>query len=174
MEGTVFWITGMSGAGKTSVAEHLHWLLRENYKNTVILDGDTLREVFSNDLGYTREERIIGATRNSRICKMLANQGIHVVCATISMFDICRDWNRQNIQNYKEIYLRASMETLLKRDKIQLYSRGLSNDVNNVIGIDIELEEPKSPDLIIDNNGCMTPLDIATIIYKKYPYSKLV
>ena len=100
----VYWITGLSGAGKTSVGLLLYKKMKQNYPNTVFLDGDVLREVFGNDLGYTREERIKCAMRYARLCKMLQEQEMNVICCTISMFDEIRSWNRENIGNYREIY----------------------------------------------------------------------
>jgi adenylylsulfate kinase-like enzyme len=113
----VYWITGLSGAGKTTIGKVLYTKMKETYPNTVFLDGDTMRKVFGDDLGYTREERIKCAMRYSRLCAMLQEQDMNVICCTISMFDCVRDWNRGNIKNYREIYVRVSMETLLKRSE---------------------------------------------------------
>ena len=107
----VYWITGLSGAGKTTIGKLFYEKLKTEHPNTVFLDGDMLRKVFGDDLGYTREERIKCAMRYSRLCAMLQEQGMHVVCCTISMFDCVRDWNRENINNYREIYIKVSMDT---------------------------------------------------------------
>lgn len=101
----VYWITGLSGAGKTSVGKLLYKKMKQKYQGIVFLDGDVLREVFGNDLGYTREERIKCAMRYARLCRMLQRQGLNVICCTISMFDEIRNWNRENIENYREIYV---------------------------------------------------------------------
>ena len=114
--GNVYWITGLSGAGKTTIGKIFYGKLKEIYSNTVFLDGDTLREVFGNDLGYSDTDRRKCAMRYSRLCDLLQKQGIHVVCCTISMFDSVRQWNRENIANYHEIYVEVSDETLQKRD----------------------------------------------------------
>ncbi len=150
---TVYWITGLSGAGKTTIGKLLYERLKEQYPNTVFLDGDTLREVFGNDRGYTKEERRKCAMRYSRLCAMLQEQGMNVVCCTISMFDSVRDWNREHIRNYKEIYVKVSMETLKRRDQKGLYSGKTDEEYKEIVGVQLEMEEPKSPDLILENDG---------------------
>lgn len=155
--GTVYWITGLSGAGKTTIGELFYKKIKEQYPNTVFFDGDMLRKVFGDDLGYTEEERRKCAMRYSRLCALLQQQGIHVVCCTISMFDSVREWNRENIINYKEIYVKASMETLCKRDQKGLYSGVTQEKEKDVVGIHVNFEEPKCPDVILDNNGEQSP-----------------
>lgn len=149
--GNVYWITGLSGAGKTTVSKALYNKLKSKKDNVVFLDGDILRDVFGNDLGYTKEDRLKSAMRNSRLCKMLSEQGIDVICATISMFDDVRKYNRDNILGYKEIYLSVSLEVLKERNQKKLYSDG-----SNVVGMDIEFEAPKCPDIVIENDGSIS------------------
>jgi len=166
--GRVFWFTGLSGAGKTTIGRLFFELLRADRPGAVFLDGDILREVFGNDLGHSREERMKSAMRNSRLCKMLSDQGIEVVCATISLFRECQEWNRGNIHGFHEIYLRVPMDILIKRDQKQLYSRAARGEVNNVMGVDLPVEEPLSPEIVFDNDGRLNPTDIAASIYEKF------
>lgn len=155
--GTVYWITGLSGAGKTTIGKLLYHYLKEQCPNTVFFDGDTLRKVFGDDLGYTEEERRKCAMRYARLCAMLEEQGMNVVCCTISMFDSVRQWNRENIHNYREIYVRVSMDTLRARDQKGLYSGTTTEEQKDVAGIHFQVEMPKNPDLILDNDGETTP-----------------
>ena len=155
--GTVYWITGLSGAGKTTIGQLFYHYLKEKYPNTVFFDGDTLRKVFGDDLGYTEEERRKCAMRYARLCAMLEEQGMNVICCTISMFDSVRQWNRENIHNYREIYVRVSMDTLRARDQKGLYSGTTSETEKDVAGIHFQVELPKNPDLILDNGGETTP-----------------
>lgn len=154
---TVYWITGLSGAGKTTIGKLFYEKLKLQYPNTVFLDGDTLRRVFGDDLGYTKEERRKCAMRYSRLCAMLQEQDMNVVCCTISMFDSVREWNRENIQSYKEIYVKVSMEKLQERDQKGLYSGITEEKEKEVVGIHMEIEEPKRPDLILYNDGEREP-----------------
>lgn len=155
--GTVYWITGLSGAGKTTIGKLLYEKIKSEHPNTVFLDGDILRKVFGNDLGYSKEERRKCAMRYSRLCAMLQEQGMNVICCTISMFDSVREWNREHIHNYKEIYVKVSMETLKKRDQKGLYSGITEEEQKEIVGIHMEIEEPKCPDLILENDGKWTP-----------------
>ena len=166
--GTVYWITGLSGAGKTTIGKLFYNYLKEQHPNTVFLDGDTLRKVFGDDLGYTEEERRKCAMRYSRLCAMLEEQGMNVVCCTISMFDSVRQWNRENIHNYREIYVRVSMDTLCARDQKGLYSGITSETDKDVAGIHFQVEMPKNPDLILDNDGGTTPEEQVEKIVKSF------
>lgn len=161
--GSVFWITGLSGAGKTTIGKALFEKLSVS-KKIVMLDGDELRQVFGDDLGYNREDRLKSAFRNARLCALLSNQGIDVICCTISMFDMVRNWNRENIKNYKEIYLQVTSDTLMKRNQKGLYTEATSA----LVGFGVEMEEPKHPDLIIENNGVFSEEEIVYLICKKF------
>ncbi|MDH8678590.1 adenylyl-sulfate kinase [Fusibacter bizertensis] len=151
--GKVLWITGLSGAGKSSVAKLLYDKIRRTKSNVVLFDGDELRIIFGNDLGYTEQDRRISAMRNSRLCSFLSKQGIDVVCATISMYDDCRNWNRENIDNYLEIYLKVPINVLIERDQKGLYTSAIDNIESNVLGINQKFEEPQNSDLVIVNDG---------------------
>ena len=159
--GTVYWITGLSGAGKTTIGKLFYERLKEKYPNTVFFDGDMLRKVFGDDLGYGKEDRRKCAMRYSRLCALLQQQGINVVCCTISMFDSVREWNRENISNYKEVYIKVSMDILCQRDQKGLYSGKTLEKERDVVGIHQVFEEPKNPDIIIENEGKNTPEDLA-------------
>ncbi len=164
--GDVYWITGLSGAGKTTIGTLWYQYLKEQFPNTVLLDGDQLRQVFLNDLGYSKEDRKKSAMRNANLCKMLSEQGIHVVCCTISMFDEVRQWNRKQIKNYHEIYVKTSFETLQKRDQKGLYTNAKEGKEGDLVGVHIVLEEPKNPDIILYNDGEKTPSEQVDILKK--------
>lgn len=151
--GMVYWMTGLSGAGKTTIGKLFFEKIRLKKDTVIFLDGDELRNVFGNDLGYSRDERFKCAMRYSKICRLLSRQGQDVVICTISMFDEVRSWNRQNIENYKEIYINVPMEVLEKRNQKGLYS----NKDKNIVGVDLKLELPKNSDIELVNDGTVTP-----------------
>mgnify|MGYP001075911896 CR=1 FL=1 len=159
--GTVYWITGLSGAGKTTIGMLVYEKMKQVFPNTVFLDGDMMREVFGRDLGYTEEARRRCAMRYSRLCNMLQRQDMNVVCCTVSMFDEIREWNRAHIKEYREIYIKVSMDTLKRRDQKGLYSGNTLEQDKEVMGIQIACEEPKAPDLIVENDGERTPREQA-------------
>src|SRR6185295_11699411 len=103
----VVWITGLSGAGKTTVARALVTRLRRVGGAVVHLDGDALREVYGDDAGHREADRQRIGARHARLSRLLASQGVDVVCSTISMFRALWAWNRSHIQRYVEIYLRV-------------------------------------------------------------------
>lgn len=158
--GTVYWLTGFSGAGKTTIGKRLYQSIKQKKSNVIFLDGDILREVYGNDLGHTREERYQVAMRNARLCHMISEQNIDVVCCTISMFDRVREWNRNHIANYMEIYLEVPIEVLHKRDQKGLYMSVKKGEEQNLVGVDLHLELPKNPHLVIHNDGKETPEEI--------------
>ena len=96
--------------------------------NAVYLDGDEIRVAFGEDVGYTNDDRLRWAGRIFRVCRLLSDQGIDVVCCSIAMFDTVRRWNREHIPNYKEIYIRV------KRDPHPAQPEGPLYRGRNVVG----------------------------------------
>ena len=149
----VYWLTGLSGAGKTTIGRLWRDELRAAGETVIFLDGDEMRSVFGTGLGFSGADRRKLAESYGRLCALLAGQGVTVVCCTISMFHSVREWNRANIPGYCEIYIQASMDTLRRRDQKGLYSQ----NADNVAGVGLQVELPSAPDLILDNNGQRTP-----------------
>src|SRR6202012_191273 len=157
----VFWITGLSGAGKTAVGQELCGRLRGAGRPVIFLDGDVLRAAIADDLGHEVDSRRMSALRNARLCRVLAEQGFDVICATISLFHEVQRWNRENIPGYREIYLRVPIDELRRRDSKDIYAKAHRGDLRNVVGLDVPAEIPKEPDLILDNYG---EIDVATAV----------
>ena len=157
----VIWIIGLSGTGKTTLASQVVERIRRSGGKVVLLDGDLIRTLFGNDVDHTVEGRRRNAERLSVLSKFLADQGIHVVAAVLSIFPEWRRWNRENIPGYTEVYLKASMQTLLRRDIKNLYAKAMRGELPNVVGVDIPFPEPENPDLVIEN-------DIDRLEFKDY------
>ena len=158
--GRICWLRALSGAGKTTIGRLWYEKLKTEGENVVFLDGDELRQVFGDDLGYTEADRRKSAMRNARLCALLGKQGFTVVCCTISMFDSVRAWNRENIPGYFEVYIKVTEETLRRRDQKGLYSTARQD----VAGLHVKVEEPKRPDMILVNDGAMTPEEQISVL----------
>ncbi|PJG47198.1 hypothetical protein CAF53_02300 [Sphingobium sp. LB126] len=148
--GCIYWVTGLSGSGKTTLAQALVERLGALGRSVVQIDGDRMRAILGGRFGYTHGDRHLLAQTYGRLCKELGDQGHDVVCATVSMFHDVRAWNRDNIGHYVEIYLRMPIDQLVERHPRGLYARGLTGHIRHVPGIDIALEEPEAPDVILD------------------------
>jgi adenylylsulfate kinase-like enzyme/phosphohistidine swiveling domain-containing protein len=153
--GRVFWITGLSGAGKTTVGTELWQRLRAAGRPALFLDGDALRTVIAEELGHSIANRRQAAMRNARLCRLLASQGEDVVCATISLFHEVQRWNRANIPGYCEIYLQVPLEELRRRDRKGIYAAAARTTSPNVVGLDLPAEVPEAPDLVLENYGTL-------------------
>lgn len=154
--GLVIWITGLAGAGKTSVARGVRDRLRDLGQNPIFVDGDSLRAILGATQGYEPADRLNLAGRYSRMCHELALQGFDVICATISMFHEVRAWNRANLPRYLEVYLRVPPAELMRRNQKGLYTKAADAPPGPVAGVDHAVEEPLTPDLIVDNFGGTT------------------
>lgn len=147
----LFWITGLSGSGKTTFAHVVVEKIESLGRKTVLIDGDVIREIFDNVEDYGREARLKTAYQYSKLAAFLVKNGVDVVCSTISLFHEVQEWNRKNIPNYVEIFVKVDGEKLLQRDSKKIYSRAKSGELKNVVGVDIVAEFPKNPDLVLDN-----------------------
>lgn len=153
-KGSVYFFTGLAGAGKTTIGSLFYRRMKEKNNDVVLLDGDQLRRLSPfKTSGYTTEERREGSYFNFELAQVLSEQSIDVVLCSISMYDDVRAWAREHIEKYKEIYIKVKWETLYKRDQKGLYSSG----TKNVVGLDLLCEEPKTPDIVIENDGLETP-----------------
>ena len=167
--GMVFWITGLSGAGKTTLGRILHERLRTvRGPGIVFLDGDLMREVLGATTAHSLEERKRLSQGYSRLCRMLGNQGLDVVCCTVSMFHDVRAWNRANMDRYHEIYVRVPLTVLHARDQKGLYSSAASNGASQLMGLNQTAEFPESPDLEVQNDGCRPPEAVVDEIWKAF------
>lgn len=164
MQNYVFWITGLSGAGKTTIAHKLREKLHALGQAVILLDGDTLRHILGNQFGHDPQDRQQLGFIYGRLCQELAQQGFTVICATISLFHALHAWNRAHIPHYKEIYLTVPLEERQTRDPKGLYQQAQSGHVTQIAGLHHPIEEPLQPDLIIHNYGAITPEEAANAI----------
>lgn len=160
--GTVIWITGLSGAGKTTLAR----ALLEHLQGAILLDGDELRIALGSlRTGYDAQSRKSLAFAYSGIARLLALQGFTVVVATISLFHELHKWNRENIVNYLEVFLDVSEDERKRRDPKGLYRGYDKGQIKNMSGHDLTVEFPENPHLRLDSSK--TIAQCAKIIMEK-------
>ena len=162
-KGTVYFFTGLAGAGKTTIGGLFHRRLKARKPNVILADGDKMR-IITLSTGYSTQERRDRALQSFRLWKEIADQGIDVVVCSIAMYDAVRDWNRENIENYVEIYVKTNWETLIRRDQKGLYSSGRKD----VVGVDLPYDEPKGPDAVVENDGQETPEVIVDRLWRAF------
>jgi len=162
MRGRVIWITGLSGAGKTTLATAL---LPHLPQPRLLLDGDEMREALAPLAhGYDPKSRKQFAFAYARLCKLAAAQGISVVCATISMFHDVHRWNRKNLPGYIEIYLDMPEAVCRERDYKKVYqTHACAGQETPVAGRDFSPEPPQYPDILIYDSA-LSIQDITGII----------
>ena len=145
----VIWFTGISGSGKTTLVQSLYKKYKSKIKNLVFIDGDFIRDIFDNDLAYDEKSRIEQIKRIQKLCLYFESQGLIVLVAALFSNRYLMSWNRKNFKNYYEIYLKASIALVKKRDPKSLYKKLKYRKNANIVGIDIKWKEPKKYDLLI-------------------------
>lgn len=147
----VIWILGLSGAGKSFLSLKLKNELKSDYGEFLILDGDVIRKVFDNDLGFTMKDRNINASRISKLASYLSHNNVNVIVSVLSLFPDWLAWNRKNIKEYYEIFVDVPVSKLKERNNKNIYLKnGIEN--KNVVGVDIKFIQPKNFDLKLYNN----------------------
>ena len=165
----VVWLIGLSGSGKTTLANEIVASINIGSKNTILLDGDVIREIFGNDLGYSMEERLLNAQRICQLGKFLDDQGMNVICAILSIFPETRARNRKNVGDYYEVFIDVPIEILVERDSKGIYGKYNRGEISEVVGMDINFPIPDKADLVIKNIKSKSDL----LSYAKHIVKKL-
>ena len=148
-KGIVFWITGLSGSGKSTIGNLIYKYIEKKYGPTIIIHGDDIRRIYKFK-NFNYDSRLKLAKNNSDFCKLLINQKINVIFTTVGLIHEVYDYNRKNFGNsYIEIFIKSNFKNLVKRKNKPFYKKKNSK---NVIGKDIIPEFPKKPDIILINN----------------------
>lgn len=148
-QGFVFWMTGLSGAGKTTIALAMIEKLQARGVKIERLDGDVVRESLTRDLGFTAEDRAKNIERVTFVAKLLSRNGIGCVCSFISPYQSVRDGVRANTTNFIEVFVDAPLEVVIDRDVKGLYVKAIAGEIPNFTGISDPFEAPRNPDLHI-------------------------
>ena len=148
--GSVIWVTGLSGSGKSTFANKLNNFLRTKDIPTILLDGDDLRAVLNvSNSHYSKDERIELGYIYSKFCNYIARQGYVVIIATIALYREIHEWNRLHMPSYIEILMKIPQDEILKRNSKNLYSEFSAGNLIQVSGLDIEIDWPSNPNYTI-------------------------
>jgi adenylyl-sulfate kinase len=150
MPGFTVWLTGMSGAGKTTIALKLADVLERRGRRVDVLDGDEIRKILSKGLGFSREDRDANVNRIAFVASLLVRHGAAVISGAISPYADARDAARARIGNFVEVYVQCSLDELIRRDTKGLYMRALSGELKRFTGISDPYEAPSSPEVTVD------------------------
>jgi adenylyl-sulfate kinase len=148
-QGFVFWMTGLSGAGKTTIALAMEEKLRERGVKLERLDGDVVRESLTRDLGFSAEDRTKNIERITFVAKLLSRNGVGCICSFISPYQSIRDNVRRDTTNFIEVFVDAPLEVVIDRDVKGLYEKAIAGKIPNFTGISDPFEAPQNPDLHI-------------------------
>lgn len=164
----VLWFTGLSGSGKSSLANALEKKLFDHHFKTIVLDGDNIRHGLCSDLGFSKEDRHENMRRIGEVSKLFIESGTIVLAAFISPYRADREQVRSRLPHgdFLEIYCKCDIETCEKRDPKGLYARARNGEINNFTGISAPYEEPIKPDIIIDTSKLTLEKEVDELISK--------
>ncbi len=147
-KGILFWITGLSGSGKTTLATKIKKDIQKLYGPTLLISGDNIRQIFKFK-EYSAEKRLSLVMKYCRFAKFITNQNINLIFAVVGMMDLVRSWNKKNISNYVEIYIKADLKKIINKKKKKIYHQ---KNIGEIVGVSIKPEFPKKPDIVIKND----------------------
>jgi len=153
-KGAVLWFTGLSGSGKSTIANEVAYKLHKHQKFSYVLDGDNVRHGLNKDLGFSPEDRNENIRRISEVAHLFADAGVITLTAFISPYQKLRDFCRSLLPEgrFFEIHCQAKLDTCESRDPKGLYKKARAGEIKQFTGIDAPYEEPKNPELILDTD----------------------
>src|ERR1700726_3480519 len=166
--GFTVWFTGLSGAGKATIAQRLAPALREGGLNVEILDGDVVRTNLSKGLGFSKEDRDTNIRRIGYVAQLLSRNGVAVITAAISPYREIRDEVREMVTGdgagFVEVYARCSLDELTRRDVKGLYEKARRGEIANFTGVSDPYEEPLSPEVLFDSEFDSEDQSLAKVV----------
>lgn len=159
-KGIVVWCTGLSGSGKSTVANEVAHRLQERGKLAYILDGDNVRHGLNKDLGFSPEDRSENIRRISEVAALFADAGVITITAFISPYSKDRNFCRELVgdDRFVEVYAKASVGACEERDPKGLYKKARAGEISDFTGIDAPYEEPEEPEVVVDTE-CESPME---------------
>ncbi len=150
-DGFTVWFTGLSGSGKSTIAEMLYHEFQARGMKTEILDGDVVRQNLSKGLGFSKEDRDTNVLRIGFVAQLLTRNGVAAICCPISPYKQARDEIRASVVSFVEVYVHATVEEIAEhRDPKGLYKKALAGEITGFTGVDDPYEVPEDPELVVD------------------------
>ena len=149
-QGVTIWLTGLSGAGKSTIANALVEELQERGRKVELLDGDVVRTNLSKGLGFSKEDRDTNIRRIGFVSNLLTRNGVASIVAAISPYREVRDEVRANIGSFVEVYVQCPLDELVRRDVKGLYEKALRGEIENFTGVSDPYEEPENAEVVVD------------------------
>ena len=162
--GFAIWFTGLSGAGKTTLARMLAAQLAQRGVHVEVLDGDELRTHLCAGLGFSKEDRDVNVRRVGFVAKLLVRSGACAIAALISPYRASRDEQRAVIPRFVEVYCKAELDALIARDPKGLYRRALAGEIKNFTGVDDPYEPPVAPEVVCETDREPADESVARIL----------
>ena len=166
--GFTLWFTGLSGAGKTTLASRVATELRARGLRVEILDGDEVRTNLSKGLGFSKEDRDTNIRRIGYVCRLLSRNGVVAISAAISPYRDVRREVREAIERdgaeFIEVYVKCPLEVLAQRDVKGLYKKALAGEIPNFTGVSDPYEEPLAPEVLVETDRESVETSAARII----------
>jgi adenylylsulfate kinase len=163
-QGFTVWLTGLSGAGKSTIADELARQLREREIGVEVLDGDVVRTNLSKGLGFSKEDRDTNIRRIAFVAQLLTRHGVAVISAAISPYRAVRDEARQMIGNFVEVYVQCPLEELVRRDVKGLYAKALRGEIGNFTGVSDPYEAPEHAEVVVQTDHESVASSVARIL----------
>ncbi len=151
-KGFTLWFTGLSGSGKSAIADEVAKILVHRNMNVERLDGDIVRKSLTRDLSFSKEDRDKNIERVTFVAKLLSRNGVATLVSFISPYREKRDEARSVIENFIEVFAKCPVEALIERDIKGLYKKALSGEIPNFTGISDPYEEPEYPEIVVETD----------------------
>jgi adenylylsulfate kinase len=164
--GFTVWFTGLSGAGKTTIAQGLERMVRSRGLRVEVLDGDVVRTHLSKGLGYSKEDRDTNIRRIGFVCNLLTRNGVVAIAAAISPYREVRDEVRAEVGDFVEVYVSCSLDVLRQRDVKGLYTKALRGEISQFTGISDPYEEPLHPEVVLKTDQESVDESLAKVVAK--------
>src|SRR2546421_277271 len=151
-KGFTLWLTGLPGAGKSTLSQAIEQRLKVCHCKVEVLDGDAVRAHLSKGLGFSREDRDTNIQRIAFVCNLLTRNGVVCISAAISPYREARAWARREIGHFIEVYVKCPIEVCRQRDVKGLYKLVDEGKIKNFTGVDDPYEKPENPELVIETD----------------------